>query len=66
MPSRSLLLCVLALPLTLSAQGARPPAAQRDTAVTILRPARVFDGEVMREGWAVRVRGDRIETVGIA
>ncbi|MEZ0483239.1 metal-dependent hydrolase family protein [Fibrella aquatica] len=32
--------------------------------VTLLRPARVFDGETMHEGWAVRVRGDKIEAVG--
>jgi len=38
-----------------------PPAA-----VTILRPARVFDGETMHDGWAVRVRGDRIDAVGTA
>ncbi len=31
-----------------------------------MRPARVFDGEVMHEGWAVRVRGDRIEAAGPA
>jgi imidazolonepropionase-like amidohydrolase len=41
-----------------SAQGPTPAA------VTILKPARVFDGEAMHEGWAVRVRGDRIEAVG--
>ena len=57
---------LLALPLALSAQANRPPAAPRDAAVTILRPARVFDGDVMREGWAVRVRGDRIDAVGAA
>jgi imidazolonepropionase-like amidohydrolase len=34
--------------------------------VTVLRPARVFDGETMHEGWAVRVRGDRIEAAGPA
>ncbi len=32
--------------------------------VTLLRPARVFDGETMHEGWAVRVRGDKIDAVG--
>ena len=32
--------------------------------VTLLRPARVFDGEALHEGWAVRVRGDRIDAVG--
>ncbi len=33
---------------------------------TVLRPARVFDGETMQEGWAVRVRGERIEAAGPA
>ena len=32
----------------------------------VLRPARVFDGEAMHEGWVVLVRGDRIESVGPA
>jgi imidazolonepropionase-like amidohydrolase len=32
--------------------------------VTVLRPARVFDGGTMHEGWAVRVRGSRIEAAG--
>ena len=32
--------------------------------VTILRPARVFDGVDMHEGWGVRVRGTRIEAAG--
>ena len=32
--------------------------------ITVLRPARVFDGETMHEGWAVRVRGNRIEAAG--
>ena len=32
--------------------------------VTILKPARVFDGDAMHEGWAVRVKGERIEAVG--
>lgn len=34
--------------------------------MTVLRPERVFDGETMREGWGVRVRGDRIEAAGPA
>jgi len=37
-----------------------PPAS------VVLKPARVFDGEVMHEGWAVRVKGDRIEAAGPA
>ena len=32
----------------------------------VLTPARVFDGEAMHEGWAVRVRGDRLEAAGPA
>jgi imidazolonepropionase-like amidohydrolase len=33
-------------------------------AAMVLRPARVFDGEAMHEGWVVRVAGDRIEAAG--
>jgi imidazolonepropionase-like amidohydrolase len=40
------------------------PAAT--SAVIVLRPARVFDGEAIHEGWAVRVRGERVEVVGPA
>src|SRR3974390_1487747 len=36
------------------------------TAQTLLRPARVFDGDAMHEGWAVLVNGDRIEAAGPA
>jgi imidazolonepropionase-like amidohydrolase len=47
------------------------PAAQEPTRLApvssiVLVPARVFDGETSHEGWAVRIRGDRIETVGPA
>lgn len=34
--------------------------------ITVLRPARVFDGDTMHEGWAVRVKGDRIEAAAPA
>ena len=37
---------------------------QADAAVTVLRPARVFDGDTVHEGWAVRVKGERIDAVG--
>jgi imidazolonepropionase-like amidohydrolase len=42
------------------------PAAQTPgpPSITILKPARVFDGETMHEGWVVRVKGDRIDAVG--
>jgi imidazolonepropionase-like amidohydrolase len=55
---------VVLLPLVLSAQAPAPPAPS--SSVTVLRPARVFDGESMHEGWAVRVHGDRIEAAGQA
>ena len=46
----------------------RPRSSARprrgDDAVTMLKPARVFDGEAMHEGWAVRVKGERIDAVG--
>jgi len=58
---------VLAIGLVL---GAGPALAQRPArdagAVTVLRPARVFDGAAMHEGWAVRVRGERVEAAGPA
>ncbi|MGH9201727.1 MAG: amidohydrolase family protein, partial [Vicinamibacterales bacterium] len=34
--------------------------------VIVLQPDRVFDGETMHAGWAVVVRGDRIESAGAA
>ena len=46
--------------------AATAPARQTPPAVTVLRPARVFDGETMHEGWAVRVRGERIDAAGPA
>src|ERR1043165_2022885 len=41
-------------------------AAGLTAASIVLRPARVFDGESMHEGWTVRVRGARIEAAGAA
>src|SRR5256885_15041537 len=50
------------LPLLAAAQQrARPDANE---AVTILRPARVFDGDAMHEAWVVRVKGERIDFAG--
>ncbi len=61
-----LVACLLAaaVPLTPSAQ--RRPSADAEAAVTVLKPARVFDGDATHEGWAVRVKGDRIDAVGPA
>ncbi len=53
--------------LILSFAAVLQVAAPRDpAAVTVLRPSRVFDGESMHEGWAVRVSGDRIDAAGPA
>jgi imidazolonepropionase-like amidohydrolase len=41
-------------------------AAGQTGASVLLRPARVFDGESMHEGWTVRARGFRIEAAGPA
>jgi imidazolonepropionase-like amidohydrolase len=41
------------------------PAADSNSAV-LIRPARVFDGAAVHEGWAVLVRGDRIVAAGPA
>ena len=50
------------VPLLAAAQQRPRPAA--NDAITILKPARIFDGETMHEGWAVRVKGERIDAVG--
>jgi imidazolonepropionase-like amidohydrolase len=52
---RALVAAVLATPLAAQA----PPAS-----VTLLKPARVFDGDAVHEGWSVRVKGDRIDAAG--
>jgi imidazolonepropionase-like amidohydrolase len=47
------------------AQGQRARDDANAT-VTVLKPARVFDGDAMHEGWAVRVKGERIDAAGPA
>jgi imidazolonepropionase-like amidohydrolase len=54
---RPLSICFLLALVPLTAQPQAPAAM-------LLKPARVFDGEAMHEGWAVRVTGDRIEAAG--
>lgn len=39
-------------------------AAESADTTVLLRPARVFDGTTMHEGWRVLVKGDRIVAVG--
>ena len=58
-------ICLLAVVWSITFTGQQPPP--RDAArVVVLKPARVFDGDAMHEGWAVRVRGDRIDAAGPA
>ncbi len=62
---RQLRVLLVALMSVAGPYAAQEPA--RDSqAVTILRPARVFDGAELHDGWAVRVRGDRIDAAGPA
>jgi imidazolonepropionase-like amidohydrolase len=59
-----LVICVaVLLPATKAQQQPSQPETHR---AVVLRPARVFDGESaqLHEGWAVVVRGPRIESVG--
>ncbi len=44
--------------------GAALSAQQTPPATIVLQPDRVFDGERMQAGWAVVVRGDRIDAAG--
>jgi imidazolonepropionase-like amidohydrolase len=60
---RPILLIVLLLGQAGATGVSRPPSPP---ASVVLKPARVFDGVVMHEGWAVRVKGDRIEAAGPA
>ena len=66
MRTRLLLPWLCLVPVALGAQAGRTPPRESSAAVTVLRPARVFDGESMHEGWAVRVRGERIDAAGPA
>jgi imidazolonepropionase-like amidohydrolase len=60
------LLIALALPAIVFAQGGRGAQQQQPQTVELLTPARVWDGTATapHDGWAVLVRGDRIEAVG--
>lgn len=58
-------LALVIVPALPSADQGRGGANTPDQPV-LLKPARVFDGDTMREGWAVLVRGSRIEAVGPA
>jgi imidazolonepropionase-like amidohydrolase len=49
---------------SLSGIGAATAPQQPPGRTTLLKPARVFDGTDVHDGWSVRVRGDRIEAAG--
>src|SRR3954471_8071426 len=57
----SLVAIVLAAAVPFAQRGGQQSAPAE---ITILKPARVFDGDSVHDGWAVRVRGDRIDAVG--
>ena len=59
MPLRNIAALLLLLAVQLPGQA---PAQQ----VTVLRPARVFDGEAMHDGWVVVVAGNKIESAAAA
>jgi imidazolonepropionase-like amidohydrolase len=52
--------------MVFAAQMFLAASASAQTPATVLRPARVFDGTSMHEGWAIRVKGERIEAAGPA
>src|SRR5215471_20351301 len=42
------------------------PTPRAQSRLVLIKSARVFDGDAMHEGWAVRVSNDRIDAVGPA
>src|SRR5437762_7817856 len=63
----SLVIVLAFAEMTPSAQPQSPAPKPPDT-VYLLKPAHVFDGEAaqLHDGWAVLVRGEKIEAVGAA
>jgi imidazolonepropionase-like amidohydrolase len=57
---------LIALLTTIALADAPRGAPQQAQTTTVLRPARVFDGETTHEGWVVVVRGTRIVAAGPA
>src|SRR5205809_1062134 len=66
----SFLCFIIAAPLNQMTPSAQPqsPAPKPPDTVYLLKPAHVFDGEAaqLHDGWAVLVRGEKIEAVGAA
>src|SRR5690349_402760 len=55
---------IFALVISATTAGLAAQNAAGGAGAILLRPARVFDGETMHEGWAVRVVGERIDAAG--
>ncbi len=53
-----------ALVLAAAFLGSTASAAESNDTAILLRPARVFDGNTLHEGWRVLVKGDRIVAAG--
>ena len=64
-PSRILAAVLLAQAAAI-AQSPSQKSSPGPPPVTVLKPARVFDGDAVHDGWAVRLRGDTIEAAGPA
>jgi len=58
---RHLILAAAVAATVIAGAHAQAPAAQP---TIVLQPERVFDGERMQNGWAVVIRGERIESAG--
>jgi imidazolonepropionase-like amidohydrolase len=63
--SRPRAICLLLLVFQ-CALVAQTPRAQEGATIFVLKPALTFDGETLRQGWAVRINGERIESAGPA
>ena len=50
--------------LAVGVSGSQGRGGGGNQTVYVLKPARVFDGEAMHDGWTVVVRGQRIEAAG--
>src|SRR5262249_39837325 len=59
-----ILVVAIALTLTGTSTSTQGRGGQTSSPPILLKPARVFDGDAMHEGWAVLVRGTTIEAAG--
>jgi imidazolonepropionase-like amidohydrolase len=66
MAGKRVLAVCLAMAAATAVATAQRGGGRGPSTTYLLKPARVFDGEAMHEGWAVRVTGDRIESAGPA